>query len=469
MPNHLTTVLVALLTASVLFWLQVRLTGDDLAQLMRDLQGERIYSVLQQDQGVGYLRTQTHKDPSGNWVMQQQLNINLLNAPAFATRQQLTFAATPPHALLSASLTEQRQEQHQQVTLDAVKDGYRATVQRGANVEQRVLSWQFGLGDQLSLEKQLTPDAEPNGLLRSRYLDLRTLQVSEREQQLSHRSSAGYRLTSEADNSITQLDNRRRLIRFSAPHQFSFQLTDQDTDTLQRLIANQPAQWSASAAVAPLTQDLSQPRAVQSLTLALTPQGPRTLAQLGLPRTLSADRQPIPADAGAALGFLQASLTLPVGHPIIRQVLDQVLDQQQEQQQRQEGRLDQTAALAQQLIDLTRSQLLYAANQPAGSVLNAIASGRGECVDFADLLTTLARSQGIASRTVYGVAYSTLPTPGFRFHAWNQILHQDQWHALDPTWDQAVADATHIALDDQTLAALASAMQQRAIAFTPVQ
>ena len=155
MPNHLTTVLVALLTASVLFWLQVRLTGDDLAQLMRDLQGERIYSVLQQDQGVGYLRTQTHKDASGNWVMQQQLNINLLNAPAFATRQQLTFAATPPHALLSASLTEQRQEQHQQVTLDAVKDGYRATVQRGANVEQRDLSWQFGLGDQLSLEKQL--------------------------------------------------------------------------------------------------------------------------------------------------------------------------------------------------------------------------------------------------------------------------------------------------------------------------
>jgi transglutaminase-like putative cysteine protease len=186
---------------------------------------------------------------------------------------------------------------------------------------------------------------------------------------------------------------------------------------------------------------------------------------LGLPRTLSADRQPIPADAGAAPGFLQASLTLPVGHPIIRQVLDQ----QQEQQQRQEGRLDQTAALAQQLIDLTRSQLLYAANQPAGSVLNAIASGRGECVDFADLLTTLARSQGIASRTVYGVAYSALPTPGFRFHAWNQILHQNQWHALDPTWDQAVADATHIALDDQTRAALASAMQQRAIAFTPVQ
>jgi hypothetical protein len=92
-------VLVALLTASVLFWLQVRLTGDDLAQLMRDLQGERIYSVLQQDQGVGYLRTQTHKDASGNWVMQQQLNINLLNAPAFATRQQLTFAATPPLCL----------------------------------------------------------------------------------------------------------------------------------------------------------------------------------------------------------------------------------------------------------------------------------------------------------------------------------------------------------------------------------
>ncbi|NCF45703.1 MAG: hypothetical protein GWP70_12935 [Proteobacteria bacterium] len=462
MPNHLTTVFIALLTASVLFWLQVRLTGDDLATLMRDLQGERVYTVQQQGQGVGFLRTQTRKDAAGNWVMQQQLHINLLNAPAFETRQQLTFAATPPYALLSASLAEQRQDQHQQVNLDAADDGYRATVQRGANVEQRALSWQFGLNDQLSLEKQLTPDAELNGLLRSRYLDLQTLQVSEREQQLSDRSSTGYRLTSKADNSITELDTRRRLIRFSAPHQFNFQLTDQDSETLQRLTANQPAQWSASAAVAPLTQDLSQPRTMQSLTLALTPQGPRTLAQLGLPRTLSADQQPIPAAAGTALRFLQASLTLPVGHPTIRQVLKQ-------QQQRHEKHHDQTPALAQQLIDLTRSQLLYAANQPAGSVLNAIASGRGECVDFADLLTTLARSQGIPSRTVYGVAYSALPTPGFRFHAWNQILHQHQWHALDPTWDQAVADATHIALDDQTLAALASAMQQQAIAFTPVQ
>jgi transglutaminase-like putative cysteine protease len=101
-------------------------------------------------------------------------------------------------------------------------------------------------------------------------------------------------------------------------------------------------------------------------------------------------------------------------------------------------------------------------------VLGSLQSGRGECVDFADLFTTLARTQGIASRTVYGIAYSALPSPGFRFHAWNEILRDGKWHSVDPTWNQTVADATHIALSDQTLAALASAMQRETIAFTPV-
>ena len=82
--------------------------------------------------------------------------------------------------------------------------------------------------------------------------------------------------------------------------------------------------------------------------------------------------------------------------------------------------------------------------------------------------TTLARSQKIPTRTVYGIAYSTLPTPGFRFHAWNEILFEEHWHALDPTWNQVVADATHTPRRPNP-AALASAMQAQAIALTPTQ
>jgi hypothetical protein len=194
------------------------------------------------------------------------------------------------------------------------------------------------------------------------------------------------------------------------------------------------------------------------LTLALNALGPLTLKQQGLPDTLSATVSPKLASSKAP-GFLNASLTLPVGHP---QILDLLAP---------DGTTETSdlLSLSQQLIDLTRSQLLYAENQPAGSVLGSLQSGRGECVDFADLFTTLARTQGIASRTVYGIAYSALPSPGFRFHAWNEILRSGQWHSVDPTWNQAVADATHIPLSDQTLAALASAMQRETIAFTPVK
>ena len=43
-----------------------------------------------------------------------------------------------------------------------------------------------------------------------------------------------------------------------------------------------------------------------------------------------------------------------------------------------------------------------------------VEEGRGEC-GFATIYY-LARTEGIASRTVYGIAYSALPSPGFRFH-----------------------------------------------------
>jgi hypothetical protein len=287
---------------------------------------------------------------------------------------------------------------------------------------------------------------------------MQQLRVSERTHRLEQRSPRGFILKTKDNNSVTELDTQRRLIRFTAPHQFSFRLSQHRQDELHQLIAPRVTEWAANTAVAPLTADLLKPNTLSTLTLALNALGPLTLKQQGLPDTLSATVSPKLAN-GKAPGFLNESLTLPVGHP---QILDLLAP---------DGTTETSdlLSLSQQLIDLTRSQLLYAENQPAGSVLGSLQSGRGECVDFADLFTTLARTQGIASRTVYGIAYSALPSPGFRFHAWNEILRNGQWHSVDPTWNQAVADATHIPLSDQTLAALARAMQRETIVFTPVK
>jgi hypothetical protein len=44
-----------------------------------------------------------------------------------------------------------------------------------------------------------------------------------------------------------------------------------------------------------------------------------------------------------------------------------------------------------------------------------------------------------------GVAYWP-PGKGFGWHAWAEVLAGGSWYSVDPTWGQAIADATHIKL-----------------------
>ncbi len=455
MPAPQLIVALSLLGASGLLWLGVQLGPSETERLVHGLQGEQAYEVQQHGETVGYLHSRTEQTGQGDWVMTQRTRINLLNAPAYDSVQSLTFAAIPPHPLINASYREEHRDQYRQITLTRVNGHYQGQLERNGGTEDIAPNIQFTMADQLSLELQLSQRAIVKTNYTSRYLNWQRLSVDQREHELTAYNGRSFTLTAAENDSVTRLDARLSLISFDAPYQLSFYRTQLAEKDLHTLIRPLHQQWSNRLAVAPLTQDLEAPEALSTLTLTLgTTTGP-TLEEQGLPLTLTASE----ASTGptAQDDYLSGSLTLPVSHPRILALLTAPpADTNQS-----------PGTLARGLIDQTRAQLVYSANQPAGSVLRALATGRGECVDFADLLTTLARSQGIASRTVYGIAYSALPRPGFRFHAWNEIWHQQRWHALDPTWDQSEADATHIALDDQTLAALASAMQQQRITLTP--
>lgn len=456
MPIPQLIVALSLLGATGLLWLGVQLAPTETQRLVQALQGEQAYEVQQQGQTVGYFRSRIEPTDQGDWIMEQRLSTNLLNAPAYASTQSLIFANAPPNHLISASYREDRQDQYQQISFTRVNDRYQGQIERNGSTENIDPSFEFTLADQLSLEHQLSQRAQVGTSYTSRYLNLQQLSVDQREQQLTAYDGQTYTLTSRENGNITSLDARLRLISFDAPFQFSFYRTGLPDEDLHRLTESFNQQWSNQLAVAPLTQDLKTPEALNTLTLTLGSTTAQTLKEQGLPRTLSAGDPPTAMTENRP-SYLTGSLTLPVNHPRILKLLPQ----------RPTTETQTPDQLAQDLIDQTRAQLTYSKNQPAGSVLAALETGRGECVDFADLLTTLARSQGIASRTVYGIAYSPLPDPGFRFHAWNEIWHQQGWRALDPTWDQSKADATHIALDDQTLAALASAMQRQNITLTP--
>jgi len=79
--------------------------------------------------------------------------------------------------------------------------------------------------------------------------------------------------------------------------------------------------------------------------------------------------------------------------------------------------------------------------------LEALETGEGDCNEHSVLYTALARAAGVPARIVVGLVYANDGSghAGFYYHAWVEVYTGNEWIAIDPTWDQVPADATHIA------------------------
>ena len=75
-------------------------------------------------------------------------------------------------------------------------------------------------------------------------------------------------------------------------------------------------------------------------------------------------------------------------------------------------------------------------------------TGRGDCTEHALLFVALARAAGIPARGVHGLVYANYGDggAGLYWHAWAEVKVGEEWIPVDPTFDEDVADATHIAL-----------------------
>ncbi|MBD90015.1 MAG: hypothetical protein CL940_06740 [Deltaproteobacteria bacterium] len=70
----------------------------------------------------------------------------------------------------------------------------------------------------------------------------------------------------------------------------------------------------------------------------------------------------------------------------------------------------------------------------------------GDCTEHTWLFVALCRAAGLPARPVYGLMYLGDAQPSFGYHAWAEVALGGRWHVLDPTWNEAVADATHLRL-----------------------
>lgn len=167
--------------------------------------------------------------------------------------------------------------------------------------------------------------------------------------------------------------------------------------------------------------------------------GGQTVCQIQRPRLDDADASDASSNAGR---YLEPSITVQSHDTAIRKTADGIVAGAQTPSQR-----------VARIVDWMNANI-EKAPLDVFSALDVLEKRKAECQGNAYLYTALARASGVPTRIVNGLAYSE-QFNGFLYHSWAESLVDDQWQAVDPTFGQTRADATHIkVVEGETLAEL---------------
>lgn len=156
-------------------------------------------------------------------------------------------------------------------------------------------------------------------------------------------------------------------------------------------------------------------------------------ASIQIPDISQIEEEQIAAKAGSE--YLEETLTIPVSHKEIKAKSIQVIH---------------GAQTRKEAVDRINTFVFdYMAKDPTIGVpngLQALRSAKGDCNEHTALFVSLARAAQIPTRIAAGLVYSDRagPRKSFYYHAWAEVLLQDTWVPVDPTFGQFPADATHI-------------------------
>ena len=84
------------------------------------------------------------------------------------------------------------------------------------------------------------------------------------------------------------------------------------------------------------------------------------------------------------------------------------------------------------------------------NALEVLENLEGDCTEHSVLFIGLARAAGLPAREVAGLIYVDGVQPGFYFHQWAKVWI-GKWIDVDPTFNQPLADVTHIKLAEGDL------------------
>ena len=441
-------VLALLLAGLYAVWLHA-VQPDEVRSAAR-LAGERWYRLLMEGSHIGYVHTRSWRDDRGDWRFESFTHFSLNGEAPVSISDRLEFQSAPPFALSSAEHWSRRGGSDPQgLIVESGDDGTTNTFVRGAESDSRPAHWNYGLRDYLGLEAWLTRERPLAGnRFTARIFDFDRGEPVSRTFRVVEENDTGYLVASPAPLRATtiQLDGRLAPAELSMAGIFiARRATRSDA-----LAARTPLHLTDFRI--PLDRPLEHPQHIERLHLSgsrgfdlsrIWPQARRS----GGGWLLESSANPVsrPGNPSAALA---ETLSYPISHPRVARLA-----------RRATGGSESAEERLARLVEFVHEYIAYRPRGPQRTVLETIAERSGDCTEYANLLTALARSAGLPARTVMGLAYSERAAgAALAFHAWNEVSVDGAWRAVDPTWNQVRADATHIPLPDNQ-AALLHAMQ----------
>ena len=424
--------------AMALFYFAQSATPE--SRIADGLAGERWYAMMFRHRPIGHYRATAGRSVDGHFEFHTSLHFKLAGNVATRMTDTLVFHRRFPHALVHA--------EHASFAGDALQT--QVVIANGVaevtgNRERRQLDVDadLRLGDYLAIERWLAEAQPAAGQTHSaRSLDFDRLEVVADRWRVFARGAGSIDIgkDGQSDATTVRLDANLLPQRMQIGQLFRLQLVaDEDT---ARLWEQQAALFSDIRHV-PVDRPIAEPESLRRLVLAVQHAHDEPVPWLDSMRSkvLTGDSSSRnAAEPEAAANALADTVNYPASDPELRSLAERAV-----------AGLDEPGDQAAALVGFVHNHVRYHDTERAGSVLDTLRDRVGDCTEFADLYTTLARAIDLPARTVIGLAYQATPTDGvgaFALHAWNEVAVDGFWHSVDPTWGQTVADVTHLTLPE---------------------
>ncbi|MFK8018051.1 MAG: transglutaminase-like domain-containing protein [Gammaproteobacteria bacterium] len=97
------------------------------------------------------------------------------------------------------------------------------------------------------------------------------------------------------------------------------------------------------------------------------------------------------------------------------------------------------------------------------SLAKLLATRRGDCTEYSQLLDALLKAARVPSREVTGLVYMGDEYQHFAHHAWNEVYINGAWLPVDASWNEVPVNATHIRYPLSEQASMATVMAMRGV------